>query len=104
MSAAGQATWYDFAQVILKEAEAAPRDLVWLADATKGRQLIARCVIPISTEESHSPTHRPSYSVLSNSRLIQVFGTALPDWQSQLQRCFASDCSAANIAAGGGVN
>ena len=104
MSAAGQTTWYDFAQVILKEAEAAPYDLAWLAEATKGRQLIARCAIPISTEEFHSPTHRPSYSVLSNSRLMQVFGIALPDWQSQLQRCFASDRTAANIAASCGVN
>lgn len=100
MSAAGQTTWYDFAQVILKEAEVAPHDLAWLADATKGRRLIARNVIPISTEEFHSPVRRPSYSVLSNSRLIQMFGIALPDWQSQLQRCFASDCAAANIAAG----
>jgi dTDP-4-dehydrorhamnose reductase len=104
MSAAGQTTWYDFAQMILKEAEAAPHDLGWIAEATKGRQLIARCVIPISTEEFHSPTHRPSYSVLSNSRLNHAFGITLADWQSQLQRCFASDCTAANIAARCGVN
>jgi dTDP-4-dehydrorhamnose reductase len=104
MSAAGQATWYDFAQVILKEAEAAPHDLAWLADATKGRRLIARSVIPISTKQFHSPTRRPSYSVLSNSRLIQVFGVTLPDWQSQLHRCFTSDCTAPNIAAGCGFN
>jgi dTDP-4-dehydrorhamnose reductase len=104
MSAAGQTTWYDFAQMILKEAGAAPHDLGWLAEATKGRQLIARHVIPISSEEFHSPSRRPSYSVLSNSRLNQAFGIALPDWQSQLQRCFASDCTAANIAARCGVN
>jgi dTDP-4-dehydrorhamnose reductase len=104
MSAAGQTTWYEFAQMILKEAETAPRELAWLADATKGRQLIANSVTPISTEEFHSPTHRPSYSVLSNSRLIEVFGIALSDWQSQLQRCFASDRPAANIAASYGVN
>jgi len=104
MSAAVQATCYDFAQVILKEAQAAPHDLASLADATKGRQLNARNVIPISTEEFHSPTHRPSYSVLSNSRLIQVFGITLPNWQSQLQRCFTSGCTATNIAAGCGFN
>jgi dTDP-4-dehydrorhamnose reductase len=104
MSAAGQTTWYDFAQVILKEAEAAPHELAWLAAATKGRQLIARSVIPITAEQFQSPALRPSYSVLSNSRLIRVFGIALPDWRSQLQRCFASDCTAANIPAGCGVN
>ena len=104
MSAAGQTTWYDFAQAIFKEAKAAPHDLGWLAEATKGRQLITRRVIPISTEEFHSPACRPSYSVLSNSRLNQAFGIALPDWQSQLQRCFASDCATADIAASCGVN
>jgi dTDP-4-dehydrorhamnose reductase len=104
MSAAGQTTWYDFAQMILKQAEAAPHYLKWLAEATKGRQLITRRVIPISTEEFHSPSRRPSYSVLSNFRLNQAFGIALPDWQSQLQHCFASDCTAANIAARCGVN
>jgi dTDP-4-dehydrorhamnose reductase len=104
MSAAGQTTWYDFAQAILKEAEAATHNLGWLAEATKGRQLIARRVVPISTEEFHSPSRRPSYSVLSNSQLNQAFGITLPDWQSQLKRCFASDCTAANITARCGVD
>jgi dTDP-4-dehydrorhamnose reductase len=102
MSAPGQTTWYDFGQMILKQAEAAPHDLVWLAEATKGRQLLARRVIPISTEEFHSPARRPLYSVLSNSRLNRAFGIALPDWQSQLQGCFES--TAANIAARSSVN
>src|SRR6266850_841928 len=100
MSAAGQTTWYDFANTILEKAGASSRDLAWLAAATRGRPLIARRVIPISTEEFRSPTHRPAYSVLSNSRLIQTFGVALPDWHTQLQRCFISDSSAANRGAG----
>ncbi len=99
MSAAGQTTWYDFAKTILEKAEATSHNLEWLAAATKERPLIARRLIPISTEEFGSPTHRPAYSILSNSRLIQTFGVALPDWHAQLQRCFASDSIAANRGA-----
>src|SRR6266699_5503426 len=66
MSAAGQTTWYDFAKTILEKAGATSQGLVWLAKATHGRQLIARRVVPISTEEFRSPTQRPVYSVLSN--------------------------------------
>ncbi len=99
MSAAGQTTWYDFAKTILEKAEATSQIPEWLAAATKERPLIARRLIPISTEEFGSPTHRPVYSVLSNSRLIQTFGVALPDWQAQLQRCFTSDSIAANRGA-----
>src|SRR5207247_6116440 len=41
MSAAGQTTWYDFANTILENAGAISHDLVWFAAATQGRQLIA---------------------------------------------------------------
>jgi len=96
MSAAGQTTWHDFAKTILEAARATSDNIVWLAAATGGRPLIARRVIPISAEEFRSPAHRPAYSVLSNSRLFQTFGVALPDWRTQLQRCFISDSIAAN--------
>ena len=99
MSAAGQTTWYDFAKTILEKAQATWHDLEWLAVATQGRRLVARRVIPISTEEFGSPTHRPAYSILSNARLNQTFGVALPDWQDQLRGCFVSDCIAAKRGA-----
>jgi len=99
MSAAGQTTWYDFAKTMLEEAEATSHIPEWLAAATKERPLIARRLIPISTQEFGSPTHRPAYSILSNSRLIQTFGVALPDWHAQLQCCFVSDSIAANRGA-----
>jgi len=99
ISAAGQTTWYDFAKTILEKAGAISHDLVWLAAATQGRELIARRVIPMSTEEFRSPARRPVYSVLSNSRLIQTFGVALTDWRTQLHCCFASDSIAPNRGA-----
>jgi dTDP-4-dehydrorhamnose reductase len=90
MTAAGQTTWYEFANAILEETRRAPQDLSWLASATQSRPLIARCVLPISTQEFHSATLRPSYSVLSNARLMQTFGVTVPDWRTQLQKCFSS--------------
>jgi dTDP-4-dehydrorhamnose reductase len=96
MTAAGQTTWYEFAKAILEETRRAPRNLPWLTSATKSRPLIARCVLPISTDEFRSPTHRPAYSVLSNARLMQVFGVTLPDWRTQLQGCFSPQAIATN--------
>jgi dTDP-4-dehydrorhamnose reductase len=89
MTAAGQTTWYEFANAILEEARGAPHSLLWLASVTKGRPLIARRVVPISAEEFRSPAPRPASSILSNARLKQVFGAALPDWRTQLQSCFS---------------
>ena len=88
MTAAGQTSWYEFATAILEEARRAPQNLPWIASATKGRPLIARRVVPISTEEFPLPARRPANSVLWNARLKQVFGVTLPDWRTQLQRCF----------------
>jgi dTDP-4-dehydrorhamnose reductase len=101
MTAAGQSSWYEFAKAILEEAGRAPQSLPWLASATKGRPLIARRVVPISTEEFCSPARRPVYSVLSNARLRQVFGVALPDWRTQLQRCFSPITSAGILTPAG---
>jgi len=96
MTAAGQTTWYEFANAVLEEARRAPQDLPWLASATKGRPLIARRVLPISTEEFRSPARRPAYSVLSNARLMQTFDVTLPEWRTQLQKCFSSKHTPAN--------
>jgi dTDP-4-dehydrorhamnose reductase len=91
MTAAGQTTWYDFASAILEQAPRAPAQIPWLAAATQGRPLIACRVLPVTSEEYRSSTRRPAYSVLSNARLAQTFGLALPSWSDQLQRCFAPE-------------
>jgi dTDP-4-dehydrorhamnose reductase len=96
MTAAGQTTWYEFARAILEEAGRAPRDLPWFASATNTRPVIARRILPISTEEFRSPTSRPAYSVLSNARLKQTFGVDLPEWRTELQRCFSPESSSVN--------
>ena len=90
MTAAGETTWFDFAKAILDEAAQSSPDVSWLAAATRGRPLIARRVIPITTAEYGSRTRRPAYSILSNSRLTHTFGIVLSDWRTQLQNSFAS--------------
>jgi dTDP-4-dehydrorhamnose reductase len=99
MSAAGETTWYGFAETIIEKAELTSHRLDWLATATEGRRLIARRLTPVSTKEFAAPAPRPAYSILSNSRLIQTFGFALPDWHDQLQSCFVSDSIVANRGA-----
>jgi dTDP-4-dehydrorhamnose reductase len=88
MTAAGETSWYEFATEILEKARRVSPEIPWFGAATHGRRLTASRVLPISTEEFRSPTRRPAYSVLSNSRLTQAFGVTLPHWRNQLHRCF----------------
>jgi dTDP-4-dehydrorhamnose reductase len=103
MTASGETTWFDFARTILEKASSTSFDLPWLLAATRGRPLLAERIVPVSTEEFRSPTRRPAYSVLSNSRLSQTFKLALPDWRTQLSSCFtpetATGTSVARISA-----
>jgi dTDP-4-dehydrorhamnose reductase len=88
MTAAGETSWYEFTQVILREAAQAPNAAAWFRTATAGKELLVRRVVPITTVEYPTPARRPAYSVLSNSKLNRVFGIQLPDWQQQLQTAF----------------
>ena len=88
MTAAGVTSWSGFAQAILEEAPKAPSDSSWFVSATNGHSLLARRVVPITTAEYPTPARRPPYSVLSNSRLTQMFGVRLPDWAAQLHSAF----------------
>jgi dTDP-4-dehydrorhamnose reductase len=47
--------------------------------------LIAKRVVPITSEQYRSPARRPKNSVLSNSKLQATFGLRLPDWRVQLR-------------------
>jgi len=88
ITAAGQVSWFDFAKAILEQAPAATRQMSWFVAALKGRPLIVRRILPITSDEYRSAARRPLYSVLSNSRLTRTFGFALSAWPTQLQRCF----------------
>lgn len=64
LSSAGVASWYEFAKSFVKK---------------------PAHIAPISTLEYSSKTIRPPYSVLSNEKVFQDFGIALPHWQKGLE-------------------
>ena len=88
MTAGGETSWCDFAKAILEEAAMASSTTPWLTAATGNLPLLARRVIPISTDEYPTPARRPAYSVLSNARLTRTFSLRLPDWRNQLHSIF----------------
>jgi dTDP-4-dehydrorhamnose reductase len=72
-TAPGVTTWHAFAQQIFSE-------WAW----RNGGRFVAPRVLPITTAEYPTPARRPAYSVLSNEKLLRVFGVALPGWRSGL--------------------
>jgi len=83
LTAGGQTTWAGFAEQILEEYTALAE---WPADTGEwGAPLVAKRVLPITSEQFPTPARRPRNSVLSNSRLRKVFGLQLPDWRAQLR-------------------
>ena len=93
LTAAGETTWYDFARAILEEAAHLAPAVEWFEEATRGRPLITKRIIPITTAEYPTPAARPAFSVLSNSHLIQTFGIGLPDWRTRLRLVFEPEHS-----------
>ena len=91
MTAAGETTWYDFANAILEEASGMPQGTPWFAAATSGRPLITRRIIPITTQEYPTPAPRPMYSVLSHKLLTRTFGVEMENWRTQLHLEFEGE-------------
>ena len=74
MSCGGETSWFGFATKILE-----------LSGLIKNTELI-----PIPTIEYPTPAVRPTYSLLSNIKLKQVFHHEMPHWQDALQECLNS--------------
>jgi dTDP-4-dehydrorhamnose reductase len=66
LSAAGETTWFGFAQEILSRANVSAR------------------IEPISTEQFGAAAHRPRYSLLDNTKVAEAFGVRLSDWRAGL--------------------
>lgn len=73
LTAAGQASWHEFARAIFEQAHAA------------GRLPRVPRVRAIGTSDYPTPARRPAYSVLDTSRLRADFGIAPPPWRQGLQ-------------------
>ena len=83
LTAAGQTSWAGFAEQILEDYESLAS---WPADTGEfGSPLMAKRVVPITSEQYKVPAQRPLNSVLSNDRLFSTFGLRLPDWRAQLR-------------------
>lgn len=72
LTAAGETTWYGFANAIFEEAVAS------------GRLQEAPTVLPIDTAGYPTPAERPAWSVLDTTRIATSFGVTPPDWRGDL--------------------
>jgi dTDP-4-dehydrorhamnose reductase len=77
-SAAGETTWFAFAQRI------------FAVRARDQHGFAAPRVVPISTAEYPTPARRPAYSVLSNAKLERAFGVRIPAWQEGLEEALSA--------------
>jgi dTDP-4-dehydrorhamnose reductase len=91
MTAAGQASWFDFTSAIIENIRACQRRPDWLRVVIGDRPIVVKRINPITTRDYPTPARRPAYSVLSNSLLKQTFGVELPDWRIQLKTALALD-------------
>jgi dTDP-4-dehydrorhamnose reductase len=83
LSAAGRTTWAEFAEAIVSEYEDC---CSWPADTGEfGSPLKVKRIVPITTEQYHTPARRPRNSVLSNAKVLNTFGIKMPNWRDQLR-------------------
>jgi len=73
LAAAGETTWYGFAEAIFSG---------W---ARRGHRV--PMLEPITTAQYPTAARRPANSRLDCSKIARVFGLRLPPWQSSLERC-----------------
>lgn len=65
----GECSWYEFACLIHELAG-------------------VECKInPISTEQYPTKATRPAYSVLNKSKIKEIYGITIPNWEESLKRC-----------------
>ncbi len=74
LTAQGQTSWFGFAQAAAKYG---------LFDDLPHPPVLRA----ISSAEFPTPARRPMYSMLSNAKLLEKFGTQLPDWEVSLREC-----------------
>lgn len=81
-SAAGRASWYDFAAEIFRCDDDGHRSM-------HGLDIDIPHVSPIPSSEYVTPATRPANSLLSSKKLIDTFDIFLPDWRDSLMLCLS---------------
>jgi len=71
LSATGEASWYEFAKMLIKQAHESGAKFTCLAEN----------IIPISSEDYKSAAKRPINSRLDTSKITNKFNLALPKWK-----------------------
>lgn len=79
LTAGGQTSWHGFTRAILSNMAQSPLPQL----------------IPIPASDYPLPAPRPANSVMSNAKLEETFGLALPDWEASLRMCMAESAGAA---------
>ena len=79
LAAAGETTWFDYAQYVLNQAKALKPSLNFLVKE----------VLPVATSEFPTPAKRPQNSRLNCSRLEQALQIKLPVWQTGVDQLLA---------------
>ena len=78
-SAAGETTWFGFAQEIFA-----------VRARTAQGGFTAPRLIPIATREYPTPARRPAYSVLSSAKLGAGLGVRIPGWRAGLEEALSA--------------
>lgn len=84
LAATDRTTWHGFAEAILAHLR-----------ATRGAEVRAQRVVPISSADYPQEARRPAFSVLDGTAAGHVFGVSLPPWRDQLTLCLEEFASMA---------
>jgi dTDP-4-dehydrorhamnose reductase len=79
MTSQGSVSWCGFARAIIQE----------MCSRGIQEERLAK-VAAITTDDYPTPAKRPKNSVLSNEKIRQTFGIALPEWKTSLARIVAA--------------
>ncbi len=78
-SAAGETTWFGFAQAIFD-----------LYGRRPGYAFTRPTLVAITAADYKTPARRPANSVLSNERIAATFGVRIPDWRQGLEEAMSA--------------
>lgn len=76
LSSTGDATWYDFAQLIYQT----------MQDAVGAEAVRCKRINPVPSTEYVTKARRPAFSHLDTGKICDTFGVSLPDWKEAFQR------------------